>query len=303
MVDEIIKKFSKKTESKFFINYNLRKLNWFNIGGKAKFFFKPDNLNELVSFLKQFGKKIDIFILGAGSNILLNDRLYEGVVIKLGKNFSNITLMPNDVIVAGAAASDKKLSDFALNNSISGFEFLSCIPGTIGGGLKINSGCYGKEFKDILLSVQVIEKNTGFIKTIQSSDINFEYRNSDLDDNYIFLSASFKGVKKEKSLIEKEINLLKSKKNFTQPSKIKTGGSTFKNPVHQTTEKVWKLIKRSVPLNTSFGQAAISEKHCNFLINRGNATFEDMLKLIQFIKKEVRLKTGITIETEIQIIE
>lgn len=303
MVDEIIKKFSKKIESKFFINYNLRKLNWFNIGGKAKFFFKPDNLNELVSFLKQFGKKIDIFILGAGSNILLNDRLYEGVVIKLGKNFSNITLMPNDVIVAGAAASDKKLSDFALNNSISGFEFLSCIPGTIGGGLKINSGCYGKEFKDILLSVQVIEKNTGFIKTIQSSDINFEYRNSDLDDNYIFLSASFKGVKKEKSLIEKEINLLKSKKNFTQPSKIKTGGSTFKNPVHQTTEKVWKLIKRSVPLNTSFGQAAISEKHCNFLINRGNATFEDMLKLIQFIKKEVRLKTGITIETEIQIIE
>ena len=303
MVDEIIKKFSKKTESKFFINYNLRKLNWFNIGGKAKFFFKPDNLNELVSFLKEFGKKIDIFILGAGSNILLNDRLYEGVVIKLGKNFSNITLMPNDVIVAGAAASDKKLSDFALNNSISGFEFLSCIPGTIGGGLKINSGCYGKEFKDILLSVQVIEKNTGFIKTIQSSDINFEYRNSDLDDNYIFLSASFKGVKKEKSFIEKEIKILKSKKNFTQPSKIKTGGSTFKNPVDQTTEKVWKLIKRSVPLNTSFGQAAISEKHCNFLINRGNATFEDMLKLIQFIKKEVRLKTGITIETEIQIIE
>ena len=303
MVDEIIKKFSKKTESKFFINYNLRKLNWFNIGGKAKFFFKPDNLNELVSFLKEFGKKIDIFILGAGSNILLNDRLYEGVVIKLGKNFSNITLMPNDVIVAGAAASDKKLSDFALNNSISGFEFLSCIPGTIGGGLKINSGCYGREFKDILLSVQVIEKNTGFIKTIHSSDINFEYRNSDLDDNYIFLSASFKGVKKEKSFIEKEIKILKSKKNFTQPSKIKTGGSTFKNPVDQTTEKVWKLIKRSVPLNTSFGQAAISEKHCNFLINRGNATFEDMLKLIQFIKKEVRLKTGIAIETEIQIIE
>ena len=131
----------------------------------------------------------------------------------------------------------------------------------------------------------MIEKNTGFIKTIHSSDINFEYRNSDLDDNYIFLSASFKGVKKEKSFIEKEIKILKSKKNFTQPSKIKTGGSTFKNPVDQTTEKVWKLIKRSVPLNTSFGQAAISEKHCNFLINRGNATFEDMLKLIQFIKK------------------
>ena len=303
MLDQKIEIFSKKTKSKFLPNYDLKKLNWFNIGGKAKFFFKADTLQELVEFLKEFGNNTNIFILGAGSNILLNDRLFDGVFIKLGKNFSNISIMPNNVIVAGAAVSDRKLSDFACDNSIGGFEFLSCIPGTIGGGIKINSGCYGKEFKDILISVQVIEKSTGFIKTIPISSINFGYRSSSLDKDYIFLSASFKGSKKQKSLIEKEINSLKIKKNFDQPSKIKTGGSTFKNPLSQTSEKVWKLIKKSVPLNTTFGEAAISEKHCNFLINKGNATFADMLKLIQYIESKVKAKTGIELETEIEIIE
>ena len=303
MLDQKIEIFSKKTKSKFLPNYDLKKLNWFNIGGKAKFFFKADTLQELVEFLKEFGNNTNIFILGAGSNILLNDRLFDGVFIKLGKNFSNISIMPNNVIVAGAAVSDRKLSDFACDNSIGGFEFLSCIPGTIGGGLKINSGCYGKEFKDILISVQVIEKSTGFIKTIPISSINFGYRSSSLDKDYIFLSASFKGSKKQKSLIEKEITSLKIKKNVDQPSKIKTGGSTFKNPLNQTSEKVWKLIKKSVPLNITFGEAAISEKHCNFLINKGNATFADMLKLIQYIESKVKAKTGIELETEIEIIE
>ena len=212
MLDQKIEIFSKKTKSKYLPNYDLKKLNWFNIGGKAKFFFKADTLQELVEFLKEFGNNTNIFILGAGSNILLNDRLFDGVFIKLGKNFSNISIMPNNVIVAGAAVSDRKLSDFACDNSIGGFEFLSCIPGTIGGGLKINSGCYGKEFKDILISVQVIEKSTGFIKTIPISSINFGYRSSSLDKDYIFLSASFKGSKKQKSLIEKEITSLKIKK-------------------------------------------------------------------------------------------
>ncbi len=303
MLDNKLENFSKKIKSKFLSNYNLKKLNWFNIGGDAKFFFKAENLEELAKFIKEFGNKINILVLGAGSNILISDHLFNGVVIKLGKIFSNITLMPNNVIVAGAAVSDKKLSDFAYNNSVGGFEFLSCIPGTVGGGLKINSGCYGKEFKDILLSIQVIDKNSGLIKTIKSSDINFGYRKSNIDKNYIYLSASFKGKKKEKSLIEKEINFLKKKKEIAQPSKIKTGGSTFKNPLNQTTKKVWELIEKSVPLNTSFGEAAISQKHCNFMINKGNASFKDMLKLIRFIEKNVKSKTGIKLETEIEIIE
>jgi len=303
MLDQEISYFSKNIKSKFLSNYSLKKLNWFNIGGTAKFFFKPETLDELAQFLKNFGNKINIFVLGAGSNVLLNDKLFDGVVIKLGKNFSNITLMPNNIIVAGAGVNDKKLSDFALKNSIGGFEFLSCIPGTVGGGLKINSGCYGREFKDILLSVQVIDKKNGLIKTIPSSQINLGYRKSDLHKDYIYLSASFKGKKKKSEEIENEINFLKNKKNISQPSKIKTGGSTFKNPKEQSSEKVWSLIKKSVPLDTSFGEASISQKHCNFLVNTGNASFDDMIKLIQFIKKNVKSKTGVTLETEIEIIK
>ncbi len=303
MLDREIVSFSKKTNTKFLYNYNLKKLNWFNIGGATKFFFKPEKLEKLAQFLREFGNKINIFVLGGGSNILLSDNLFDGVVIKLGKNFSNITLMPNNIIVAGAAVTDKKLSEFALINSIGGFEFLSCIPGTVGGGLKINSGCYGKEFKDILVSIQVIDKNNGIIKTIPSSQINFSYRKTDINKDYIYLSASFKGKIKKKSEIEKEINILKKKKQTSQPSKIKTGGSTFKNPLDQTSEKVWQLIEKSVPLNKCFGEAAISQKHCNFLINKGNASFEDMRKLIRFIKENVKSKTGIKLETEIEIIE
>ena len=301
MLEKKLEIFSKKIKSKFHFNYNLKKLNWFNIGGEAKVFFNPENLNDLSIFLKNFGNEKNIFVLGAGSNVLIDDGTYDGIFIKLGKNFSNISLLPNNIIVSGAAATDKKLSNFALQNEISGFEFLSCIPGTIGGGLKINSGCYGREFKDILISIQVIDKR-GQIKTIPKSDINFGYRESNLNMDYIFLSASFKGTPKKRDLIEKEIKFLKEKKEKTQPSKIKTGGSTFKNPKKQTSEKVWKLIERSVPKDINFGDAEISEKHSNFLINKGNASFEDMLKLINFIKKNVKSKTGIEIETEIEII-
>ena len=303
MLEQKIENFSKKNNVNFLYNYSLKKLNWFNIGGTAKVFFKPEKLEHLILFLKEFGNSSNIFVLGAGSNILFNDNIYDGIVIKLGKNFSNITLMPNKVIIAGAAASDKKLSEFAENNSIGGFEFLSCIPGTIGGGLKINSGCYGMEFKDILLSIQVVDKKSGVIKTIPTSDIKFGYRQSDINKDYIYLSASFKGNIKEKSEITKEINFLKKKKELSQPSKIKTGGSTFKNPLNKTTLKVWELIKKSVPLDTSFGDAAISEKHCNFLINKGNASFQDMVKLIRYIENNVKLKTGIKLDTEIEIIE
>ena len=297
-----IEKFAKHIKSELKFDYNLKKLNWFNIGGDAKVFFKPDNLDDLVTFLKTFGKSEKIFVLGAGSNILITDNKFDGFVVKLGKNFSNISLLPNNIIVAGSAVSDKNLSNFAMENNIGGFEFLSCIPGTIGGGLRINSGCFGKEFKDILLSVQVIDRK-GVIKTIPSSKIKFAYRHSPLDKDLIFLSASFQGIKKNKEEINKEINKLKEEKNRRQPSRIKTGGSTFKNPINQTDIKVWELIKNSIPTTKSFGDAKISEKHCNFLVNSKNAKFEDMMKLINFIKSEVEKKKNIKLETEIEIIE
>ena len=297
-----IEVFAKQVKSELKFDYNLKKLNWFNIGGDAKVFFKPDNLDDLVTFLKTFGKSEKIFVLGAGSNILITDNKFDGFVVKLGKNFSNISLLPNNIIVAGSAVSDKNLSNFAMENNIGGFEFLSCIPGTIGGGLRINSGCFGKEFKDILLSVQVIDRK-GVIKTIPSSKIKFGYRHSPLDKDLIFLSASFQGKKKNREEINKEINKLKEEKNRRQPSRIKTGGSTFKNPINQTDIKVWELIKNSISTTKSFGDAKISEKHCNFLVNSKNAKFEDMMKLINFIKSEVEKKKNIKLETEIEIIE
>ena len=295
---EKVEEFSKEISGKIFLNYDLKKSNWFNIGGKAKGYFKPDTLDDLVLFLKKFGEKERTIVLGAGSNILMTDKKFDGVVIKLGRNFSNLSLLPNEIIVAGSAVTDKKLSEFALDNNIGGFEFLSCIPGTVGGGLRINSGCFGSEFKDILVSVQVIDKK-GNIKTIPCSGINFGYRQSPLDKDFIFLSASFKGKIKEKNEIEKIIKKIKNQKDEAQPTKIKTGGSTFKNPIEQTNIKVWELIKKSVPLESKFGDAKISNKHCNFLVNSSEATFNDMKKLIEFVRKNVRLKTGIKIETEI----
>ncbi len=302
MEKDTLESFSNKINSKFLFDYDLKKSNWFNIGGKAKCYFKPDTLDDLVLFLKKFGEKERLFILGAGSNILMTDKKFDGVVIKLGKNFSNLSLLSNEIIVAGSAVTDKKLSEFAMENNIGGFEFLSCIPGTVGGGLRINSGCFGSEFKDILVSVQVIDKK-GNIKTIPSSSIKFGYRQSPLDKDFIFLSASFKGKIKEKNQIEKIITKLKNQKDEAQPTKIKTGGSTFKNPIEQTNIKVWELIKKSVPLESKFGDAKISNKHCNFLVNSREATFNDMKKLIEFVKKNVKLKTGIKLETEIEIIE
>ena len=189
-----------------------------------------------------------------------------------------------------------------MDNSLGGFEFLSCIPGTVGGGIKMNAGCFGREIKDILISIQAITKS-GQVITIPAKDINFVYRDSGLSDDLIFLSASFKGFKKNSDLIRKEIKELREKKEKAQPSKIKTSGSTFKNPLNQSDKKVWQLIKESVSLNKSFGDACISKKHCNFFVNKGNAKFEDMKKLINFVSETVFKKTGVKLETEIKILE
>jgi len=282
--------------------YDLKKKNWFNIGGKSKVFYKANNLKELIIFLKKVADKEKIFILGAGSNTLITDNLYDGIVIKLSKDFNNISLFKDDVIIAGSGVLDKTLSDFAMKNNLSGFEFLSCIPGTIGGGIRMNAGCFGNEFKDILLSIQAIDKK-GNVLTIPVKDINFEYRKNDISEDLIFLSASFKGIKSEYKKIENQTKKLKREKEKNQPTRIKTSGSTFKNPILQTKRKVWELIKDSVPLNKRFGDACISEKHCNFFVNKGNASFNDMKQLIDFVSKNVLEKTGISLEKEIKILE
>ena len=197
---EFIKKFNKNISS----NIKLANYSWFNLGGPAEYLFKPENKIQLIEFLKDNRKKkFKITILGAGSNTLIRDKGIKGVVIKLGSNFSSINLIDKETIEVGAATLDRKISNFAKENGISGFEFLSCIPGTIGGGIRMNAGCFGKEFKDILLSVQAIDK-LGNVITIPAKDIKFQYRKNNLSDDLIFLSASFKGIPGEANKIKKE---------------------------------------------------------------------------------------------------
>ena len=294
-------KFKIFKESIYF-NYSLKKLNWFNIGGNTKIYFKASNLNDLINFLKLYGDNNNLFILGAGSNVLFKDDLFDGAVIKLSKNFSKISLLNENTIIAGSSVLDKSLSEFAMENGLSGLEFLSCIPGTIGGGIRMNSGCFDSEFKDILISVQAISRN-GEVLTIPAKDILFDYRSCNLSKDLIFLSATFQGKKDQKENIKEKINQLKIKKEKAQPTRIKTGGSTFKNPIKQTNKKVWEIIKQSVPNDIEFGDAAISNKHTNFFINKGDASFKDMKKLIEFVKNNVKNKTGINLDLEIILVE
>ena len=294
--------FSKNIKGKIKYNYSLKNHTWLNIGGNAKIFFIPETLSELRNFiLKLQENHNNFFIMGAGSNLLISDNIQNRIFIKLGKNFNKISLTKENVIIAGCSILDKSVSDFACKNSLSGLEFLSCIPGSVGGGIRMNSGCFGKEFKDVLLSVQVMDFK-GKVYTINSKDIKFEYRKTDLPKNLIFLSASFQTSKSNKNKIEKNIlNLIERKKN-SQPLRVKTGGSTFKNPLSHSKKKVWELIKESVDYQISFGDAKISEKHSNFFINSNNASFENMYNLINHVKKKVKEKTGINLELELEIV-
>ena len=299
---EDIKKSALLIDGDIFFNQSIKNLNWFNIGGKTKIFFKPKSLKGLIEYLKLYNSRGKIFILGNGSNVLFDDSTYQGTVIKLGKSFSNITLLDNKTIIAGTANSQKKVSEFAKDNNISGLEFMSCIPGSIGGGIRMNSGCFKKEFKDILVSIQLVDFK-GVVRSIPANKINFNYRSIELPKNLIFLSATFKGKKKNSKQISKYMNELNTIKNMAQPTKIKTSGSTFKNPISQTDQKVWELIRSSVSNETSFGDAIISEKHANFFVNKKNAKSEDMKSLINFVKKKVKDHTGIKLELEIVMVE
>ena len=290
------------TDGEIHFEYDLKKLNWFNIGGKTKIFFKANSLKGLISFLKIYKKRDKIFVLGAGSNVLITDGIFSGAVIKLGKSFQNLTTLNENMVIAGCGITQKKLSEFSKENNLSGLEFLSCIPGSVGGGIRMNSGCFDREFKDILISIQCVDQD-GSVKMINRKNINFEYRGSDLPKDLIFLSATFKGKKADQNLIQSNMLKMKHQKENNQPTKVKTGGSTFKNPKDQTEKKVWELIRESVPNSLNFGDAAISEKHANFFVNKKNASFNDMKKLISIVRDKVFQKTGVTINTEIIIVE
>lgn len=277
----------------------LSKYSWFNLGGPAEIFFRPQNIIQLKEFISEIKKSNQkISILGAGSNTLIRDSGIKGAVIKLSSNFSEIKLFKNDIIEVGAAALDRRVSDFAKNNNIGKMEFLSCIPGSIGGAIIMNSGCYGSDISKILLSIKILN-NLGEEKEIKSNEIKFCYRGSNLPNNLIILSAKLKGNISSKKMIEKKQNDLIQRKKDSQPSQIKTGGSTFKN---NKDKKAWMLIKESGCDNFYVGNAKISKKHCNFFINDGNAKASDIETLINKVKNQVKTKTGVNLELEIKII-
>ena len=294
----LIKEIKNKFSGQILFDQSLAKYSWFNLGGPAKVIFKPKNLNVLSIFLKNLKGFNKIKVLGVGSNTLIRDGGYNGIIIKLGKPFSHLSIINQNMLIAGASALDRNVSNFALESSLSGFEFLSCIPGTIGGGIRMNSGCYGEDISKILVSVQAMDLS-GRVRVIYSSDINFFYRGSDLDSDFIFISATFRGERKKSNYIKKKTNNLVEKKKREQPSKIKTCGSTFKNPQNN---KAWSLIKNSGCAGMKIGDAYISEKHCNFFVNKKNAKSQDLENLINKVKNKVFNETGIKLELELQII-
>ena len=294
---ELIKKFSENISN----NTKLSSYSWFNLGGPAEYFFKPKNQEQLIEFLKENKKnRLKLTILGAGSNLLIRDKGIRGVVIKLGLPFSEIKLVEQDTIEAGAAALDRKVSNFAKENGVGNLEFLSCIPGSLGGAIVMNSGCYGNDISKVLSSIKVIDLRNCKEKEIKRDEIKFFYRGSNLPDELIITSVKLKGKKQLKELIEKKQNELIQKKKLTQPSQVKTCGSTFKN--FNDNQKAWQLIKQSGCDSFKEGDAEVSKKHCNFFVNNGKANASDIEKLINRVKETVKKKTGIDLELEIKII-
>tara|TARA_B100000674_G_C37914344_1_gene950131 strand:+ start:101 stop:1006 length:906 start_codon:yes stop_codon:yes gene_type:complete len=280
-------------------NETLSKYSWFNIGGPAEIFFRPDNENQLIEFIKKIKNlNLEINIIGAGSNTLIRDGGIKGITIKLSSKFSYCNLFDNNTVEVGAATLDKNISNFAMKNSISGMEFLSCIPGTIGGSIIMNSGCYNHEISKILTSIKTINHH-GEVKIIESKDIKFGYRKTNLPRDLIIISAMLKGKKEEKNKIEKMQTSFIEKKKLTQPSQVKTCGSTFKNPKDK---KAWDLIGQSDCGGLKVGKAKISEKHFNFFINEGNASSSEVEELINLVKDKVYKKTGVNLELEIKLI-
>ena len=297
MRQDLIKKFSRSVST----NIELSKYSWFNLGGPAELFFKPENKNQLIEFLKHSKEnKLKITVLGAGSNTLIRDEGIKGVVIKLGPNFSKIELINENTIQVGAATLDRKISNFAKENGIGNLEFLSCIPGSIGGAVIMNSGCYGCDISKVLSSITVIDVQNCIEKQIPREDIDFFYRGTNLPSNLIITAVKLKGTVAEKQLIEKKQLQMLEQKKLSQPSQIKTCGSTFKNLNNE--KKAWQLIKETGCDKFFEGDAFISKKHCNFFVNNGNAKSSDIEKLINKVKKTVNDKTGINLELEIKII-
>lgn len=278
-------------------NFLLSKVTWLGVGGCAEILFKPADIEDLSYFLKTKSPNIPYLVLGVGSNLLVRDGGVKGVVIRLGKEFTEITHNEN-YLTAGAGALDLNVSNYCLDNSLEGLEFLSGIPGVIGGALAMNAGAYGQEIANHLIKLEALDEH-GDLITIKQEDCGFQYRSSKLNKNLIFTKAYFKIKAGDKNLIAKRMEDIQQQREQSQPIRNKTGGSTFKNPQEH---KAWQLIDQAGCRGLRVGDAIMSEKHCNFLINQGSATASEIEQLGEKVRKAVFNNSGIMLEWEIKIV-
>ncbi|CAO5683115.1 MAG: UDP-N-acetylenolpyruvoylglucosamine reductase [Holosporales bacterium] len=276
-------------------NQDLSKLTWFQVGGPSSYFFRPYDENDLSSFLKLKPSFMDTFVIGAGSNILIRDGGFDGCVIKLTQNFNKIEIDKNTVVV-GAGVLDRTLALTLGEKGLSNLEFLVGIPGSIGGALVMNAGAYGVEIKDHLLWADLMDEK-GEIHRFNQSDFNMTYRKGNLPKGYIVLKAAFCLEPKEPSLVISRLEEILNERAKTQPITGRTGGSTFKNP--RTPLSAWKLIDDAGCRGVKMGDAQVSQKHCNFLLNNGNARAQDIEALGEHVRQKVLETSGILLEWEI----
>ena len=295
MYDQILK-ISEQLDSKFFLNYEISKLTWFRTGGKTDLYCIVNSVEELEIIINNV-EEIPYLIIGAGSNLLVRDGGFKGLILKLGKSFNNLCIEDNKIL-AGANILDTNLAKFAHLNSIKNLEFFSGIPGSVGGAVKMNAGCYGKETKQVLESTTLM-KNNGKIFVIKNNDLDMSYRKSNISDNDILISARFNIELGNKEEIEEELKNIKKKRETSQPIKTKTGGSSFRNPkgLHAA-----KLIELAGCKGLKIGDAIVSDKHANFIINTNNATSKQIESLGKKIIDKVYSKFQIMLDWEIKIV-
>lgn len=276
---------------------NLARLSWFRTGGNADILFEPADEDDLVQVLRKTPSSMPITVIGVGSNLLVRDGGVRGMVIRLGRGFSEISARGN-LVVAGGGAMDIHVAKFAANEHLAGLEFLSGIPGTIGGAVKMNAGAYGREVKDCLKHAHAVDR-FGHIEELAPEDFKFSYRRSALEDGHIVLKAAFHAKPGDEAVIRATMRDIADARADSQPLGTRTGGSTFKNPQGH---HAWELVDEAGCRGMSIGDAQISEKHCNFMINHGSATAADIENLGEQVREMVLQKIGVPLEWEIKCI-
>ena len=276
-------------------NQGLAELTWFRVGGPAQVLFMPEDDNDLAYALRNLPSDISLSVLGAGSNTIVRDGGIEGVVVRLGRGFNEVTVEADNRVRASTAALDVLVARAAQKAGIAGLAFLSGIPGTIGGALRMNGGAYGGETKDVMVEARGIDR-AGNLRTYSNAEMGFAYRHCAVPDDVIFTSAVFQGRAGDPEAIAAEMDNIKQKREESQP-RNRTGGSTFKNPPGQS---AWKLVDEAGCRGLRVGEAQVSELHSNFLINLGRATAADIETLGETVRARVKQKSGIELEWEIK---